>query len=97
MAMSKDRIQFTLPESVRFGKFRWQYEQLLDQVFGISASEAAPDGDLKIICRPSQFGRFLVLRHLDGVTNAFSCLNAAFVPNTEQKRIIDASQRRFAS
>ncbi len=76
MAMSKDRVRFFLPHryfqnSARNGNNRMSRDTCKDvlcKAFGMSRSESDhmmrwhPEG-FTILCRPSQFGRFIVYRY----------------------------------
>lgn len=80
-ARSYDRVHFTvmfthlLKETIR---------ECLHETLGLDVrklKEMAKDGvDLHIICRPSQFARFVILRHVKyGEQNNMACLNMRLV------------------
>ena len=66
MAMSTDRVHFTL-DCALLGKTG--YQELLYRCFGMEYNEYRDlynkGVDLDIVCRPSQFARFIVLRETD--------------------------------
>ena len=93
MSMSKDRVRFTIPGGyISHGKDSANYRKLLDDVFGICVGGRAWE-DVTVICRPSQFARFLIERHKRGVSNQFSVLNAEMyqVGEEPRKTVLDAS------
>lgn len=80
MAQSKDRVEFTLRaydrdvEATMRGAAR---------AFNISEDYARTLLDKRIICRPSQFARFLIYREKEGACNSFKALSARlFTPET---------------
>ena len=51
--------------------------------------------DLNIVCRPSQFARFIILRHIKyGEPNNMSALNMKLVVPEPKTKVIDASFNR---
>ncbi len=78
--MSHDRVRFYL------GYRQCNNSKIADilyRAFGIDATEFAgifrrgysdPDGGQVIVCRPSQFARFLIYRNEAGMTNGFKNL-----------------------
>lgn len=86
VAMSKDRVKFKLL-AYMFGDFSLVGE-LLNRSFGVEyeqirdmRDEAARHGYVEIICRPSQFARFLIYRESFGFQNMFKELEAKlFIP-----------------
>lgn len=83
MSMSKDRVEFYLrvdgTSSAALGK-------VFKRAFGtdMPSRGAAHDGRstgefVKVICRPSQFARFLIWRNEAGLTNSFRELDARLV------------------
>lgn len=83
--MSPDRIHFTI---VARNLEERKYRDLIAETLGISASEYSNTEDLNVICRPSQFGRFIALRHDKyGIPNNVSQLKAKLVQPAEDKMI----------
>lgn len=85
MAMSKDRVEFTLRphyfgsanfEDVLVKAFNLKYPQV---VFLRNRAREYPDQDIIILCRPSQFARFLIHRQEAGFQNMFKELNAKLI------------------
>ncbi len=81
-ARSWDRVHFTVPAQCLL---KQTYRDCLSETLGLSDSKKlmtmGQDGDdLHIICRPSQFARFIVLRHIKyGEQNNMACLNMKLV------------------
>ncbi len=81
-ARSWDRVHFTIPASFLL---RQTYRDCLAETFGLTDSPklqlmGQEDADLHIICRPSQFARFIILRHIKyGEQNNMACLNMKLV------------------
>jgi hypothetical protein len=85
MAMSKDRVKF------RLRAYYFDFEksrQLLKDSLGITwdqwndlreAARNSPNQEIEIICRPSQFARFLIMREAAGFQNMFKELHAELV------------------
>lgn len=72
MAMSRDRVRFTVP-SHRINKHHREAEvcrNVIKSIFGLDL-EIAEWEDVTIVCRPSQFARFLIARNIAGLTNGF--------------------------
>lgn len=102
MSMSKDRVHF-YANADKLGDRK--YRNLLATAFGLTEREipwSVPsqivDGvverqQFKIICRPSQFARFLIWRNEAGFTNDFKGLDAKLVPAETQPKEIDVSTR----
>lgn len=93
---SRDRVRFNVgPNALA----KSGMADLLQEVFGISSSELCAHKDycdgITIVCRPSQFARFLILRNDRDMPNGFKELNPVlFVPEEEKrKQPIDASGR----
>ncbi len=69
-----------------------KYRAILRQTMSITTSDIGrhlvTDGHgndcLWIVCRPSQFARFLIMRNNDGISNRFSELFAELVPKENQ-------------
>lgn len=79
--MSRDRIKFFVPMS-RFDDY--QYRRLLTECFGIRENEMprykkGSYDKFEIICRPAQFGRFVVLRNTRGIQNLISELDPVII------------------
>ncbi len=81
-ARSWDRVHFTIPASYMLKR---TYRDCLAETFGLTDSSklllmGQDDEDLHIIARPSQFARFIVLRHTKyGEQNQMACLNMKLV------------------
>lgn len=98
MAMSRDRIQFEIPLR-RLDDIK--YRMLLKDCFGLKEHEI-PDGGrylpsdqvFKIICRPSQFGRFIVARNSRGIQNLISELNARTIPHKAIRTPVEVWDRK---
>ena len=89
MAMSKDRILFEIPWKMLYnGKLN----KLLDSVFQISPENAQAcytvQKNMQITCRPSQFGRFVVLRNAAGLKNNFKDLNTELIQVKQEREPI---------
>lgn len=88
--MSGDRIHFTIPARLLSRK---SYVELLRECFGISHGSFNRTCDLNIVCRPSQFARFVVLRHTKHKeTNDLACLNMKLVSPAPPANTIDCSR-----
>jgi len=91
--MSQDRVKFTIPAS------RLSRDSNGDLMRGV-VSKAFGEclgrckwGDVTIICRPSQFARFLIYRNEAGLQNMFNELNAVlFTPEERQDTVFDVSE-----
>lgn len=97
--MSKDRVHFTIrdrhleKESIRL---------CIQETLGIHPNQLPKDGnhyrspytDLHVICRPSQFARFVILRHVKyGEPNNMACLDMKLVlPPEPTAKVVDVSQ-----
>ncbi len=94
MAMSKDLVEFTLKSYYFQAGFGPNLPQdrgnvLLAEAFGLSEDQikeirnrAFRFGDVRLIVRPSQFTRFLILREGLGFQNQFKELKAKLItPN----------------
>jgi len=82
MTMSKDRVEFKVPS----GKlYKSEYQTLLWVHFKIARDDLLrayrAGRDVTIICRPSQFARFLIARHRKGVPNSFTDLDPQLIPD----------------
>lgn len=91
--ISGDRVHFTVPARQLLKK---SYIQLLEDCFGIRQGEYDNHQDLEVVCRPSQFARFIILRHTKHKeSNEMSALNMRLVSPAPLKREnkIDCSTR----
>jgi len=92
MPMSKDRVRFTLtPNMARCHS----HQQLVEDTLGIPACDVKKYGDaykpMRIVCRPSQFARFLIVRNKRGLQNGFKDLEPElFCPDMPEE--VDASR-----
>lgn len=81
MAMSNDRVRFFLTER----HFCFEGRKLVQSAFNMTKLEISktirenPDG-FWIVCRPSQFARFLIYRNGSEVSNSFVELKPTLVP-----------------
>ncbi len=83
MVMSKDRVRFFL--GVKYFHER-NFKKVLRQAFDIAHGEAGElmqDDGFWIICRPSQFARFMIYRNAAGIQNGFMDLRAELVASKE--------------
>lgn len=81
MAMSKDRVRFTIPSGRLdgFSEDGVNYRKLVSQCFGITLESRGYHQDVEVTCRPSQFARFIVLRNQMGLENMIKELKAELV------------------
>jgi len=97
--MSHDRVHFTI-----FEKYlnKQTIRNCIHETLGIRPNELPRVSkyhnsgykDLHVICRPSQFARFVIQRHVKyGEPSNMSCLNMKLVQPEECKPLIDASDR----
>ena len=100
MSMSKDRVEIFLgSQYIRGGSNRGEdgYRKLAEACFGLSPSQfdqmsqANPDG-FTIICRPSQFARFLIMRNEMGLTNDFKGLKPRLIPEVRIPEVINVAK-----
>jgi hypothetical protein len=91
--MSRDRVHFKLPYSC--GSRDVFVLEAAIYAFGLSRAEASTTmrNGLTLVCRPSQFARFLIKRDELGGTNDFKGLKAVLVPAPLEKTEIDVSKR----
>lgn len=93
--MSHDRVHFTVPEGYLH---KQTIIDCLVETLGLDPMRlklfARKKKDLHVICRPSQFARFVILRHIKyGEPNNMSCLDMKLVvPEPEQFDIQDVSK-----
>lgn len=91
--MSGNRVHFTIPYS-RLHKPT--YAALIEETLGIPPGAYDKNTDLKVICRPSQFARFVILRSSKyGEQNQMSEMNAKLVTLAKPatSNLIDCSTR----
>ena len=64
--MSHDRVHFTIPDNARTIKNKEHLAELCEQAFGtdFQLRQPHPTLPIRVTCRPSQWGRFTVLRAL---------------------------------
>lgn len=89
---SKDRVHFKL--KAHFNSDRHKIATLLERAFGIYDAKVAYaliENEGTIICRPSQFARFLIWRDEAGMRNGFKELEAKLVPAVQPLQVIDVS------
>lgn len=103
LAMSKDRITFFLAER-RYEDNGLVYRKMIHDVFDLSEdgyrgachyfAKTGYHNGVMITCRPSQFGRFMVMRNTLGFTNDVKGLEATlFQPQPEKPTVVDVSKR----
>ncbi|NKX37326.1 hypothetical protein HGG70_05180 [Rhodobacteraceae bacterium R_SAG4] len=87
---SRDRIQFVLKSNHLARK---AYKALLEECFGIAPGSFDPQKELVIVCRPSQFARFVVLRHSKySEANDMSGLDMKLLSPNAPSNMIDCSE-----
>jgi hypothetical protein len=98
--MSGDRVRIVLPE--RRMK-RDAFMRAAQEAFSLSAGELAAlpkcqdhylNGGVEVICRPSQFGRFMILRNEYGDDNSVKDLQPELFRPTPVKQPLDVSRRK---
>lgn len=86
--MSRDRVIFLLPEVY----FRSEMYPVMRKGLGFSADDVSTArnvmrdsavGGIMVVCRPSQFARFIILRNDAGMRNGFKELKTRLVPDNE--------------
>ena len=92
--MSKDRVRFVIPHC-ELDKRKLQ--EVAEETLSISqsdilAAKSRYEG-LTIICRPSQFARFLIARNEAGLPNGFKCLEPVLFVPVPENNPIDVSKR----
>lgn len=96
MAMSGDRVKFTIPVCrLTTSSQAISYRKVCKEVFGLhfaSFPESGYEDCVTIICRPSQFARFLIARHREGVQNMFSELNPVLFTPKNYSSEFDVSE-----
>jgi len=97
MAMSRDRVHFNLPEEMctELSPVSKAATAAATVAFGLTYQEMRSIcmSRTRVICRPSQFARFMILRNLYGGRNSFKELNAEIVPAITTPPEIDVSKR----
>jgi hypothetical protein len=96
MAMSTDRVRFTVPATRIWKESSYRqetttqrkYRNLLKECFGLTENELPRGGDLVVVCRPSQFARFIVRRYeIDEIQNQFSELKPELIEEYVEREI----------
>lgn len=94
MSASRDRVSFTIPSCQLSLAFSSQpMRSLLVEVFELRMDEIPQTGDFTIVCRPSQFARFLILRNDRGLPNSFKELKPILFEQLPVASQIDVSKR----
>lgn len=95
MSMSKDRVKFTIPaHRLTSSTQACSYRKVCLEAFGTDFSDQRTGTcwEINVICRPSQFARFLIARNREGIQNQFSELNPVlFTPKTSGNVEVDVS------
>lgn len=92
--MSKDRVRFKISGSKLFSSSKENrgYVQLCREIFGLElpcGSGHLVTDQITIICRPSQFARFLIRRNERGLQNSFQELKPElFKPEPQPKELV---------
>lgn len=86
-ARSHDRVHFTIPSTLLIKR---TIRDCIEETLGINGSGllemANREENLNIICRPSQFARFVILRHVKyGEQNNMACLNMRLILPEDNK------------
>ena len=94
--MSKDRVHFNMPNETWEGTHATRTAALF--ALGMTSNEVtlAMREGARIVCRPSQFARFLIKRNEAGGRNGFKMLNAELVTPPEELCVVDVSKRPAA-
>ena len=96
MSMSRDRVRFKLG-----GRAMWMVAdrgilsidlRAAQRAFNLSPESVHNYDQITIICRPSQFARFLIYRNEMGSRNDFKDLEAILVDAPREERVIDVSK-----
>ena len=92
--MSHDRVHFTVPNQ---HLLKSAIRDVLNETMGISVDKMAAKSrlgeDLHIICRPSQFARFIILRFTKyNEPNNMACLRMELVLPPKVEEAIDVSR-----
>lgn len=90
--MSKDRVRFTIPSCRLEKKVSGdRMRNIIQRAFGECLGRCKWS-DVTIICRPSQFARFLIYGEEAGLQNMFAELKAEFfVPDDQKETVFDVS------
>lgn len=93
-SMSHDRVHFTVSERYLQKK---PIRECLVETLGLDEKDlremALKNKDLYVICRPSQFARFVILRHTKyEEPNNMACLNMKLVVPDPTPKQIDVSR-----
>ena len=97
--MSGDRVRIVIPErylhSSTFKKVMREAFAMSDSDFDgfKSVDDHYGNNGMEVICRPSQFGRFIVLRNEAGGTNSVKDLQPELFRPVPTARVIDVSRR----
>ncbi|ADD21643.1 hypothetical protein [Caulobacter phage Cd1] len=96
MTMSKDRVHFFLPgQHANDGDSRTvAVDRAAVEAFGLplSHAKAIRKRRVEIVCRPSQFARFLIFRNVYGGVNDFKGLEAKLVTPPAPPEQVDVSR-----
>ena len=100
--MSNDRVKFRISKCRLYGNAG--VRDALQETMGLSNSEisdacrrataeSCDEGGeyIEIVCRPSQFARFLIIRNIKGCQNGFKELNPVLFMPEENRQPLDAS------
>jgi len=98
--MSGDRVRIVIPERYLHSS---SFRKVMREAFAMNDSDfdgfksvddhyGHPNG-MEVICRPSQFGRFIVLRNEAGGTNSVKDLQPELFQPVPTARVIDVSRR----
>jgi hypothetical protein len=90
MSMSRDRVRFVLDVSNACAATRKAFQRAFGQ--SLSWTPGACVSVKTIICRPSQFARFLIYRNEEGGRNGFKMLEATLFTPTMSNLPIDVSK-----
>ena len=92
--MSRDRVHFTIPAQYLN---KQNIRSCIEETLGIHPTRTLllgkEDQDLNIVCRPSQFARFIILRHVKYLEpNNMACLDMRLVVPSIPQEFIDVSR-----
>lgn len=93
--MSKDRVHFYFPGQFATNEAAAVQDEAAAKAFRMLPShvKGARQKRLEIICRPSQFARFLIYRNVMGGVNDFKNLDARLVtPEPPPEQPVDVSK-----
>jgi hypothetical protein len=96
MSMSRDRVHFELDTYNLNHATRKAFKQAFgtDLVVSYPKPGSPTVATMKIICRPSQFARFLIYREMAGGQNLFKALKAHLEPAELPVPIMDVSSNQ---